>query len=75
MCMFLDSPIEYCPVAKRYVLVDQTQECCAREMGCPPVGCPLARFFAAPLRTRETEPDESSTSREDQAGGNGTPAP
>lgn len=51
MCMFLDSPIEYCPVANRYVLLDQTQDACARDMDCPSVNCPLARFFAPPMRS------------------------
>jgi hypothetical protein len=71
--MFLDSPIEYCPVANRYVLLDQTQECCAKEMKCPPVDCPLARFFAAPLRPGGPEADRNPTKKKKQAGGGGTP--
>lgn len=47
MSIFFDSPIEYCPVAKRYVLLDQTQQACARDMHCRGVNCPLARYFAA----------------------------
>ena len=47
MSTFFDSPIEYCPVANRYVLLDQTAECCRAENGCPQPDCPLARFFAA----------------------------
>ncbi len=42
-----DSPIERCPVCRSYVLLDATQEQCAREHECP-LGeqrCPLARFF------------------------------
>ena len=45
MSMFFDSPIDYCPLAKKYVLLDQTQEDCAREEGCPGSGCPLAKWF------------------------------
>ncbi|MDX1514192.1 MAG: hypothetical protein R3174_10670 [Gammaproteobacteria bacterium] len=45
MSMFFDSPIEFCPVAKKYVLLDQTQASCAREEGCPAGNCPLARWF------------------------------
>ena len=46
MSMFFDSPIEFCPVAKKYVLLDQTQGACARGEGCPAAGCPLAKWFA-----------------------------
>lgn len=45
MSMFFDSPIDYCPVAKKYVLLDQTQASCAREHGCPDIACPLAKWF------------------------------
>lgn len=55
MCMFLDSPIEYCPIAKRYVLIDQTQESCSGDMDCRAVNCPLARYFAKPLRREENK--------------------
>ena len=50
MSIFFDSPIEYCPVAKRYVLIDQTQESCSRDMDCRALNCPLARYFARPMR-------------------------
>lgn len=53
MSIFFDSPIEYCPIAKRYVLLDQTQESCARDMDCMGLDCPLARYFARPLREKE----------------------
>ncbi len=49
MSIFFDSPIEYCPVANRYVLLDQTQKSCARDMDCHALNCPLARFFARPV--------------------------
>ena len=70
MCMFLDSPIEYCPVANRYVLLDQTQDCCARDMDCPAVDCPLAHFFASPLRRGGDKPDGSSMKGKEQTGSN-----
>ena len=46
MSMFFDSPIDYCPVARKYVLLDQTQEACARGEHCPDIVCPLAKWFA-----------------------------
>lgn len=46
MSMFFDSPIDYCPVARKYVLLDQTQEACARGEGCPDITCPLAKWFS-----------------------------
>ena len=53
MSIFFDSPIEYCPVAKRYVLIDQTRESCSEDMNCRAVNCPLARYFARPMRADE----------------------
>lgn len=58
MSMFLDSPIDYCPMADRYVLMDQTQEACARENGCLGDKCPLAAWFnrnpkAPPAKARK----------------------
>lgn len=41
-----DSPIERCSVCKSYVLMDQTQEECAREHQCGRgTDCPLKRYF------------------------------
>jgi hypothetical protein len=41
-----DSPFEYCPVGRAYVLLDQTQRQCAREHFCAAVPkCPLQRYF------------------------------
>ncbi len=56
MSIFFDSPIEYCPIAKRYVLIDQTQESCARDMDCHALNCPLARYFARPIRAENNPP-------------------
>lgn len=45
-----DSPIARCEIIEEMVLIDETQEECAREHGCPPDRiCPLARYFADPL--------------------------
>jgi hypothetical protein len=42
-----DSPFEYCPVCRAYVLLDQTQKQCAREHSCATaLKCPLRPFFA-----------------------------
>lgn len=46
MSMFYDSPIDYCPVANRFVLLDQTREACARDMNCGARDCPLEYYFA-----------------------------
>jgi hypothetical protein len=43
---FFDSPIDYCPIANKYVLLDQTQKACALEERCGEHGCPLENFFA-----------------------------
>ena len=50
---FFDSPIEYCPIANKYVLLDQTQKACALEEGCGGHGCPLENYFA-PVTEGET---------------------
>lgn len=39
-----DSPFEYCPMCRAYVLLDQTQRQCAQEHACS-AKCPLQRFF------------------------------
>ncbi|HEY5700582.1 MAG TPA: hypothetical protein VIT83_00665 [Gammaproteobacteria bacterium] len=54
MSMFFDSPIDYCPVAKKYVLLDQTQKDCVREEGCRGAGCPLAKWFNRSSEQRST---------------------
>lgn len=56
MSIFFDSPIEYCPVANRYVLLDQTQQACARDMHCRGVNCSLARYFAATALPKVNDP-------------------
>lgn len=46
MCTF-DSPVGRCEVAKEMVLLDETQQECAREHGCPEgQRCPLEGCFA-----------------------------
>jgi hypothetical protein len=42
-----DSPIDFCPVCKEMVLLDQTRRECASEHRCRgTVTCPLQRFFS-----------------------------
>lgn len=44
--MYLDSPIDRCPVCGEYVLMDETQRECANEHNCPTgTKCPLAGMF------------------------------
>jgi len=46
MCFF-DSPIGRCEVVRELVLLDETQQECAGEHGCPPgFDCPLKGMFA-----------------------------
>lgn len=55
MSIFFDSPIDFCPVARKYVLLDQTREACARVEACAAVTCPLAKWFnRGPDRNRLT---------------------
>jgi len=42
----LDSPFDFCPHCRQYVLLDQTQRECAREHECRDrPACPLQCFF------------------------------
>jgi len=44
--IMFDSPFEYCPVCRQYVLLDQTHRECAHEHGCgSTAACPLQRLF------------------------------
>lgn len=61
MSMFLDSPIDYCPMADRYVLLDQTQEACARENGCLGDKCPLAAWFKSDALARPGKAGKQTT--------------
>ncbi len=40
-----DSPFAFCRVCRQYVLLDQTQEQCAREHACDDSACGLRRYF------------------------------
>lgn len=40
-----DSPFAFCRVCRQYVLLDQTQEQCAREHECDDSVCGLRRYF------------------------------
>jgi hypothetical protein len=41
-----DSPFDFCPVCKEYVLLDQAQRQCALEHHCADASrCPLRRYF------------------------------
>ena len=41
-----DSPFDYCPVCRDFVLIDTTQRQCAQEHACPAkLTCPFGRFF------------------------------
>lgn len=42
-----NSPLNYCPVCRQYVALDQSRRECAREHGClPQQPCPLAHLFS-----------------------------
>ena len=43
---FFDSPVGRCEAVREMVLLDETQEECAREHGCAPdCDCPLKKLF------------------------------
>jgi hypothetical protein len=51
-----DSPFEFCPVCRAYVLLDQTQRQCAHEHGCAGTAkCPLEKYFTG-IEFREARP-------------------
>ena len=44
---FFDSPVGRCEAVREMVLLDETQQECAREHGCAPgCACPLVGYFA-----------------------------
>ena len=54
-----DSPFEYCPVCRTYVLLDQTDRQCAREHSCAAMmKCPLRRFFTGMEFRKDLETQE-----------------
>lgn len=59
-----DSPFEFCPVCKSYVLLDQTRLECAREQKCsiPEAECPLKKVFAGIDFSKQAEPKDSTRS-------------
>ena len=62
-----DSPFEYCPLCRAYVLLDQTQRQCGREPSCAAgPKCRLRRFLT---RTEFREGEESPR----QGEGTGSP--
>jgi hypothetical protein len=63
-----DSPFEFCPACKAYVVLDQTLQECAREHRCHDVSkCTLQKFFTG-IEFAETkivsQPLEASTRNE-----------
>lgn len=63
-----DSPFEFCPACKAYVVLDQTLSECAREHRCQDVSkCTLQKFFTG-IEFAEpkivSEPHEASTRNE-----------
>ncbi len=61
MSFFFDSPIDRCERMDCPVLLDQTQQACAREHGCTHPDCPLAAWFARPRDDDPDTPAEDST--------------
>ena len=43
-----NSPLQYCPVCKQHVALDQSKEQCAREQHCESENCPLSHLFVIP---------------------------
>jgi hypothetical protein len=68
-----NSPLNYCPVCRQYVALDQSQRECAREHDCSPAEpCPLAHLFTvhAPGTVPEGSGDAPASMTQ-----TGTPAP
>ena len=42
-----NSPLQYCPVCKQHVALDQKTEECAREQHCEAENCPLSHLFVS----------------------------
>ena len=62
--MYLDSPMELCPICKEYVLLDQSHAECALEHHCQNHGCPLAKFFTG---KKFRAPDENEPGAGDKS--------
>lgn len=55
----IDSPIGRCEQVREMVLLDETQQECAYEHGCPPGrDCPLEGCFARVSRLSDAQADE-----------------
>ena len=54
-----DSPLQWCPVAKAWVALDQTQPQCAWRNGCGIRVCPLANV----LRREQSVSEEAARNR------------
>jgi len=55
-----DSPTDWCPIARAYVELDESQAECAAQQHCAAGECPLARYFFPP--------EASAPKRRDPAG-------
>ncbi len=46
--VMFNSPLQYCPICKQQVALDQTKEQCAEEQNCKVKDCPLSHLFVPP---------------------------
>jgi hypothetical protein len=57
-----NSPLQYCPICKQQVALDQTKEQCAEEQRCKTKNCPLSHLFAPPDSVADQDEKLSSDS-------------
>ncbi len=43
-----NSPLQYCPICKQHVALDQSKDECAAQNKCKTDACPLAHLFIKP---------------------------
>ena len=58
-----NSPLQYCPLCKEYVELDQTIEECAAKHGCRGHSCPLAPQFNPPAPAEEAKPPPATSDK------------
>jgi hypothetical protein len=60
-----NSPLQYCPICKQQVALDQTKDECAREQQCKAENCPLSHLFLSPAGAddKAEKPDSGSETR------------
>jgi hypothetical protein len=53
-----NSPLQYCPVCKQQVALDQKREECAHEQHCEAENCPLSHLFVSSKTSSDVDDNE-----------------